>query len=52
MPLSAGALRSSLYKSGAVNGERVIDASEIELDVELPDAELTRLARAPGVQIS
>ena len=52
MPLSAGALRSSLYKAGAVNGERVIDASEIELDVELPDAELTRLARAPGVQIS
>jgi GTPase len=52
MPLSAGALRSSLYKSGAVSAERVIDGSEIELDVQLPDVELTRLARAPGVQIS
>jgi len=52
MPLTAGALRSSLYKCGAVNGERVIDGTEIELDVELPEVELTRLARAPGVQIS
>jgi GTP-binding protein HflX len=52
MPLSAGALRSRLYNSGAVSGERVIDGSEIELDVELPDTELTRLARAPGVQIT
>jgi len=52
LPLAAGALRSSLYQSGAVSAERVIDASEIELDVELPDVELTRLARSPGVQIS
>jgi GTPase len=52
MPLSAGALRSRLYKTGAVRAERVIDGSEIELDVQLPDSELTRLARAPGVQIS
>ena len=52
MPLSAGALRSRLYGSGAVSGERVIDGTEIELDVELPDAELTRLARSPGVQIT
>ena len=52
MPLSAGALRSRLYDSGSVSGERVIDGSEIELDVELPDAELTRLARSPGVQIT
>jgi GTP-binding protein HflX len=52
MPLSAGALRSRLYNSGAVSAERVIDGSEIELDVELPDTELIRLARAPGVQIT
>jgi GTP-binding protein HflX len=52
MPLSAGALRSRLYESGAVSGERVIDGTELELDVELPDAEITRLARAPGVQIT
>jgi GTP-binding protein HflX len=52
MPLSAGALRSSLYKTGTVSAERVINGSEIELDVCVPDAELTRLARAPGVQIS
>jgi GTP-binding protein HflX len=52
MPLTAGALRSRLYRSGAVNGERVIDGSEIELDVELPEAEITRLARSPGVQIT
>jgi GTP-binding protein HflX len=52
MPLSAGALRSRLYKSGAVSGERVIDGTDIELDVELPDAEITRLARSPGVQIT
>ncbi len=50
--LSAGALRSQLYRSGAVSGERLIDGSEIELDVELPDVELTRLARSPGVQIT
>jgi GTP-binding protein HflX len=52
MPLTAGALRSRLYESGAVSGERVIDGTEIELDVELPDAEITRLARSPGVQIT
>lgn len=52
MPLSAGALRSQLYRSGAVSAERTIDGVAIELDVELPDAELTRLARAPDVQIT
>jgi GTP-binding protein HflX len=52
MPLSAGALRSRLYQSGAVSGERVIDGTDIELDVELPEAEITRLARSPGVQIT
>lgn len=52
LPFAAGALRSQLYESGAVSGERIIDGTEIELDVELPDAELTRLARSPGVQIT
>jgi GTPase len=52
LPVSAGALRSRLYQSGVVTAERLIDGTQIELDVALPDIELTKLARAPGVQIT
>ena len=43
--------KSALNSGGGFAIERRlrrIDGTEIELDVELPDAELTRLARSPG----
>ena len=51
VPAGAGALRSRLYAAKAVRGERSADDGTIELQVELPDVELLKLARAPGVQI-
>jgi GTPase len=51
VPASAGALRSRLYAAKAVRDERSADDGSIELNVELPDAELLVLARVPGVQI-
>jgi GTPase len=51
IPPSAGALRSRLYASGTVHGERAMEDGAIELAVQLPDVELLELARTPGVQI-
>ncbi len=51
LPADAGALRSRLYASGAVRGERSLDDGSIDLAVELPEVELLALARARGVQI-
>jgi GTPase len=51
IPAVAGALRSRLYSSGAVRGERSLEDGSIELAVELPETELLALARARGVQI-
>ena len=36
---------------GCVRAERVLDDETIGLDVEVPDVELLRLAKAPGVRI-
>ena len=51
VPASAGALRSRLYAAKAVREERSAQDGSIELVVELPDVDLLRLARRPGVQI-
>ena len=51
LPASAGALRSRLYAAGAVRTESSLEDGSLDLTVELPDAELLALARAPGVQI-
>jgi GTP-binding protein HflX len=51
VPASAGAVRSGLYAAKAVRGEHTEDDGASELDVELPDVELLRLARIAGVQI-
>ncbi len=51
LPASAGALRSRLYAAGAVRAESALEDGSLDLTVELPDAELLALARAPGVQI-
>ena len=51
IPPSAGALRSRLYASGTVLGERTAEDGTIELSVQLPDVELLSLAGMPGVQI-
>lgn len=51
IPPSAGALRSKLYASGAVHSEKSVEDGYIEILVQLPDAALLELARAPGVEI-
>ncbi|MEJ1965252.1 MAG: ribosome rescue GTPase HflX [Gammaproteobacteria bacterium] len=51
LPASAGALRSRLYAAGAVRAEIALEDGSLDLTVELPDAELAALGRAPGVQI-
>ena len=51
VPMQAGSLRARLYSMGCVRGERVLDDDAIELDVELPDVELVRLAKTGGVRI-
>jgi len=51
IPPSEGAMRSRLYASGTVLGERTAEDGTIELSVQLPDIELVALARTPGVQI-
>ena len=51
VPMASGQLRSKLYAMGCVRSEHLIDAGSMELEVELPDVELLRLAKAPGVRI-
>ncbi len=51
LPAGAGALRSRLYAAKAVREERTADDGSIELTVELPDAEISALARTAGVQV-
>jgi GTP-binding protein HflX len=51
IPPSAGALRSRLYASGAIQTERTLEDGAMELSVQLPDVELLALARTAGVQI-
>jgi GTP-binding protein HflX len=51
VPAAAGALRSRLYAAKAVRHEASAEDGALELEVELPDAELLALARTPGVQI-
>ena len=48
---SAGAVRARLFAAKAVREEHAAQDGSIELAVELPDVELMRLARTPGVQI-
>jgi GTPase len=51
LPAGAGALRSRLYAAKAVREERTAEDGSIELAVELPDVEISALARTAGVQI-
>jgi GTP-binding protein HflX len=52
LPASAGALRARLYADGAVRAEGTLDDGQLQLTVELPDAELQRLQAQPGVLVS
>jgi len=49
--VNGGALRSRLYSSNLVRAERAADSGAYELDLELSDHELLKLAREPGVEI-
>ncbi len=49
LALSAGAVRSDLYRRNAVRAERQCDDGSWELDVELAAGELARLLGSPGV---
>ncbi len=49
--VTGGALRSKLYAASLVRAERVVETGAYELDVEMSDHELAKLAREPGVQI-
>ncbi len=51
LPAAAGALRSRLYAAKAVREERTAQDGSIELTVELPELEISALARTAGVQI-
>jgi GTP-binding protein HflX len=51
LPPGAGALRSRLYAAKSVREERTADDGSIELLVELPDVEISALARTEGVQV-
>jgi GTP-binding protein HflX len=51
LPAAAGALRSRLYAAKAVREERTGQDGSIELTVELPEVEISALARTAGVQI-
>jgi GTPase len=50
LPPTAGAARARLYAAGVVRGERGF-AEAIELDLDLPDAELATLLREPGAKL-
>jgi GTP-binding protein HflX len=51
IPVSGGSLRSRLYSAGLVLAERTLDTGGYELDVELSEFELLKLAREPGVEV-
>lgn len=51
VPVTGGALRSKLYGAGLVLAERTADSGAFELDVELSEHELLKLAREPGVEV-
>jgi GTP-binding protein HflX len=50
LPLAAGAVRARLYSSGVVVGERSLDEA-LEMDLDLPDAELAAILRVPGAKL-
>ncbi|MCB1625036.1 MAG: GTPase HflX [Pseudomonadales bacterium] len=47
----AGALRSRLYSANLVRAERHADTGASELDVDMSEHELLKLAREPGIEI-
>ncbi len=51
VPVTGGALRSRLYSAGLVLAERSSDTGAYELDVELSEFELLKLAREPGIEV-
>jgi GTP-binding protein HflX len=51
MSAASGALRASLYASAVVTAESSSEDGSIELEINVPDAELQRLARLKGVEI-
>ncbi|HTT04294.1 MAG TPA: ribosome rescue GTPase HflX [Steroidobacteraceae bacterium] len=51
LPPSAGALRASLHAADVVREERSLEDGSLELQVELPAAELARWAAQPGVRL-
>jgi GTPase len=51
VPVTGGALRSRLFAAGLVLAERTGDDGSFEIDVELSEHELLKLAREPGVQV-
>jgi len=50
LPLAAGAVRARLYAAGAVQAEHRSDTA-LELEVELPEDELLRLAAESGAKL-
>ncbi|HTQ36875.1 MAG TPA: ribosome rescue GTPase HflX [Steroidobacteraceae bacterium] len=50
LPLSAGAARARLYAAGVVRAERSLEEA-LELDLDLPDAELAVLLREAGAKL-
>ena len=49
--VNGGAIRSRLYTSNLVRAERSSESGAYELDVELSEHELLKLAREPGVEV-
>jgi len=52
VPAAAGALRARLHAADTVREERVQPDGSLWLLVDLPGAELERIARQPGVQVA
>ncbi len=51
LPAAAGALRASLYARAVVSAESTTDDGHIELDINVPELELQRLAGLAGVEV-
>ena len=52
LPASRGGLRAKLHAAEAVREERVLADGALWLQVDLPESELERLAREPGVKVA
>jgi GTPase len=50
LPLAAGAARARLHAAGVVRGEHSLDDA-LEMELDLPDAELAAVLRVPGAKL-